>query len=89
MVLQVLLLLALLAAAVHSQECYDDGNEFCIDQNDILAVDLLPGSFLLMDQYYHENMSRTTDTDVLADGSFVQALDEMEYHRYERWKLTL
>ncbi|CAD1481168.1 unnamed protein product, partial [Heterotrigona itama] len=26
-----------------TQECFDDGNEFCIDENDILSVDLLPG----------------------------------------------
>ncbi|KAJ8673385.1 hypothetical protein QAD02_004647 [Eretmocerus hayati] len=65
---------------VHCQECYDDGNEFCIDQNDILSVDLLPGSVLFMDQYAGENMSRSSD-DPLIDGSFVQAYGEMGYHR--------
>ena len=66
--------------SVYSQECYDDGNEFCIEQDDILSVDLLPGSFILMDQNLSTIESRSSK-DVLVDGSFVKALDEMEYHR--------
>ncbi|XP_058795076.1 uncharacterized protein LOC131666435 [Phymastichus coffea] len=74
------LLFAFLTVA-RSQECYDDGNEFCIDENDILSADLLPGSFLLMDQTYHlQNLSRSTDDNSI-DGSPETAFDEMEFHR--------
>ena len=78
------LILLALATSTLGQECYDDGNEFCIDQADILSVDLLPGSFLLMNQQFAaaENASRTSSNDVLVDGSFFRALDEMDYHRY-------
>ncbi|XP_016836835.2 uncharacterized protein LOC103315533 [Nasonia vitripennis] len=80
--LVVLLAVVFFPGVCRTQECYDDGNEFCIDQNDILSVDLLPGSFLLMDQHYAENMSRSAaDSRLIADGSFVKAFDEMEFHR--------
>ncbi|XP_028050783.1 uncharacterized protein LOC105830334 [Monomorium pharaonis] len=62
---------------VLAQECFDDGNEFCIDQNDILSVDLLPGSFLFNDQ---KNVPKTMLNETV-DGSFNKALYEMEYHR--------
>ena len=64
-------------STVSAQECYYDGNEFCIDQNDILSVDLLPGSFLFNDHY---NVSKTVINETM-DGSFDRALTEMEYHR--------
>jgi len=64
---------------VSAQECYYDGNEFCIDQNDILSVDLLPGSFLFSDQYKN-NVPKTVINETI-DGSFDRALNEMEYHR--------
>uniref|UniRef100_A0ABD2WTB1 Uncharacterized protein n=1 Tax=Trichogramma kaykai TaxID=54128 RepID=A0ABD2WTB1_9HYME len=74
-----------LGEGARGQECYDDGNEFCIDQNDILSVDLLPGSFIMMDQFYSQNKSRSSsegsgDKEDI-DGSFVTAFDGMNYHR--------
>lgn len=79
-----LLFVCLVIVVVCSQECYDDGNEFCIDENDILSADLLPGSFLLMNQqqqYRQANLSRSADDDSI-DGSRETAFDEMEFHRY-------
>ncbi|XP_066582224.1 uncharacterized protein [Prorops nasuta] len=77
-----MLLLIFLSLVNHvlSQECFDDGNEFCINQDDILSIDLLPGSFLFLDQY--ENISKSrTDEEEIADGSFVKAMEEMYFHR--------
>lgn len=68
-------------ATVLGQECYDDGNEFCIDQNDILSVDLLPGSFLFFDQYRNDNKSKVVNNSILLDGSYETALNQMNYHR--------
>lgn len=65
--------------AISAQECFDDGNEFCINQDDILSVDLLPGSFLFSDQYQN-NISKTV-TNETVDGSFDKALNQMDYHR--------
>ncbi|CAB0036034.1 unnamed protein product [Trichogramma brassicae] len=78
-------LTCVLGEGARGQECYDDGNEFCIDQNDILSVDLLPGSFIMMDQFYSQNKSRSSseggDDKEDVDGSFVTAFDGMNYHR--------
>lgn len=63
------------------QECFDDGNEFCIDENDILSVDLLPGSFLFADQETSVNATKSIE-DKIVDGSIHDAITEMEYHRY-------
>lgn len=65
--------------AISAQECFDDGNEFCINQDDILSVDLLPGSFLFNDQYQNNNVSKTVVNET--DGSFDKALNQMDYHR--------
>jgi len=64
---------------ISAQEWFDDGNEFYINQNDILSVDLLPGSFLFSDQY--KNSVPKTVTNKTVDGSFNNALNKMEYHR--------
>lgn len=63
-----------------AQQCFDDGNEFCIDENDILSVDLLPGSFLFAVEQPVNNATTNLSNDV-ADGSIHNALNEMEYHR--------
>lgn len=63
-----------------AQRCFDDGNEFCIDENDILSVDLLPGSFLFADQQVSDNRTKGSE-DAMVDGSIDNALSEMEYHR--------
>lgn len=63
-----------------AQECFDDGNEFCINQEDILSVDLLPGSFLFNDQYQNNNISKSVANETV-DGSFNKALNQMDYHR--------
>ncbi|XP_033330753.1 uncharacterized protein LOC117222869 isoform X1 [Megalopta genalis] len=62
------------------QQCFDDGNEICIDENDILSVDLLPGSFLFPDQQIAKNTSTVLDNKVV-DGSINDALNNMEFHR--------
>jgi len=64
---------------ISAQECFDDGSEFCINQDDILSVDLLPGSFLFNDQYKN-NVPKTVVNETV-DGSFDKALNEMKYHR--------
>lgn len=64
---------------ISAQEYFDDGNEFYINQDDILSVDLLPGSFLFSDQY--KNSIPKTVTNQTVDGSFDNALNKMEYHR--------
>lgn len=65
---------------IHAQKCFDDGNEFCIDENDILSVDLLPGSFLFADQQATKNTWTIFNNDT-TDGSIYSALNEMKYHR--------
>lgn len=65
---------------ISAQECFYDGNEFCINQNDILAADLLPGSFLFSDQYKKSVPTKVVANETM-DGSFDNALNEMEYHR--------
>lgn len=69
-----------LIAITSAQECFDDGNEFCVSQDDILSVDLLPGSFLFSDQYQNETISKTMANETV-DGSFDKALNQMGYHR--------
>ncbi|KAG9428454.1 hypothetical protein HZU67_09857 [Apis mellifera carnica] len=64
-----------------AQQCFDDGNEFCIDENDILSVDLLPGSFLFADQETSANATKSEYEDKIVDGSIHDAITEMEYHR--------
>lgn len=64
-----------------AQACFDDGNEFCIDENDILSVDLLPGSFLFADQETSSSNATKNIEDKIVDGSIQNALTEMEYHR--------
>ncbi|CAL7937454.1 unnamed protein product [Xylocopa violacea] len=63
-----------------AQKCFDDGNEFCVNEDDILSVDLLPGSFLFADQEAIDNATRSSVNNVV-DGSIYNALNEMEYHR--------
>ncbi|XP_076650658.1 uncharacterized protein LOC143357885 [Halictus rubicundus] len=69
-----------MVCATLGQQCFDDGNEFCIDENDILSVDLLPGSFLFPDQQTARNTS-TVPENKLMDGSINEALNNMEFHR--------
>ncbi|KAG7190974.1 hypothetical protein KM043_007023 [Ampulex compressa] len=65
---------------ISGEECFDDGNEFCIDEDDILSVDLLPGSFLFSDQRQAKNASKILTNETM-DGSFYKALNAMEFHR--------
>lgn len=65
---------------ISAQECFYDGNEFCINQNDILSPDFLPGSFLFSDQYKNSVPTKIVANETV-DGSFDSALNEMEYHR--------
>lgn len=75
--------LAILLAirAISAQECFDDGNEFCINQDDILSIDLLPGTFLFTDQNGNTSDANKPLTNESVDGSFDRALNEMDYHR--------
>nr|XP_031837918.1 uncharacterized protein LOC116429291 [Nomia melanderi] len=73
-------LISSMVCAIVGQQCFDDGNEFCIDENDILSVDLLPGSFLFPDQQAAKNTS-TASEDKVVDGSINDALSNMGYHR--------
>ncbi|XP_017882837.2 uncharacterized protein LOC108626604 [Ceratina calcarata] len=63
-----------------AEECFDDGNEFCINEEDILSVDLLPGSFLFADQQVINNTTQSFDN-AAVDGTIFKALNEMDYHR--------
>lgn len=77
--MSLLLYLLLTVLCASAEECFDDGNEFCIDQDDILSVDLLPGSFLFADSYRNDSNSKV-DKEIV-DGTFDKALNEMDYHR--------
>lgn len=66
---------------ISAQECFDDGNEFCINQDDILSIDLLPGTFLFADQDGNTSNTNKPVTNKNVDGSFERALNEMDYHR--------
>ncbi|XP_048505065.1 uncharacterized protein LOC105691985 [Athalia rosae] len=62
------------------QECYDDGAEFCIYQDDILSVDLLPDSFLFIDS--QQNIESANDTSkITTDGTIDEAFNSMGFHR--------
>ena len=69
-----------LVSSIIAQVCYDDGNEFCLNEEDILAVDLLPGSFVLAGESEGENKGKTMEN-FTSDGSFKNAFNEMGYHR--------
>lgn len=64
---------------VWARECFDDGNEFCIDRDDILSVDLLPGSFLFKEPGKNLSLPGTEGDENF--GSMGKALDEMDFHR--------
>lgn len=61
--------------------CYYDGNEFCLNEEDIMSVDLLPGSFLLMDPTAKGEKQLEEFNNVTVDGSIDRAIDEMDFHR--------
>lgn len=67
--------------SISAQECFDDGNEFCINEDDILSIDLLPGTFLFTDQNGNASNTNQSVTNESVDGSFNRALNEMGYHR--------
>ena len=64
------------------RDCYYDGNEFCLNQEDILSVDLLPGSFLFMNPTSKGKNHLEEYNNITVDGSMDRALDEMDFHRY-------
>lgn len=71
----------ILISVLLAQVCYDDGSEFCLNENDILSVDLLPGSFILGQPNDIDEKKKIFDN-LTVDGSFNTAFGEMGYHRY-------
>lgn len=63
-------------------DCYYDGNDFCINQDDIMSIDLMPGSILLMDQKTTKASKLDKFDNLTTDGSMDSALGEMDFHRY-------
>lgn len=70
--------LCALTSTILAQVCYDDGSEFCLDEDDILSVDLLPGSFILNQP---DNVNKKNVDNLTVDGSFNTAFGEMGFHR--------
>ncbi|XP_051156374.1 uncharacterized protein LOC127278614 [Leptopilina boulardi] len=70
----------ILISVLLAQVCYDDGSEFCLNENDILSVDLLPGSFILGQPNDIDEKKKIFDN-LTVDGSFNTAFGEMGYHR--------
>ncbi|XP_043275937.1 uncharacterized protein [Venturia canescens] len=80
----ILSILALLGAKFSRAqiECYYDGNDFCVSRDDIMSMDLMPGSILLMDTKTKKNNNSNDKFDNLTvDGTMDSALDEMDFHR--------
>lgn len=73
-----LIILVVNSSADNVQECYDDGAEFCIYQEDILSADLLPDSFILLDQ---KPDVKTRSTRISNNGTIDEAFNAMGFHR--------
>lgn len=74
-----LLIFILIIDSLVAEECYYDGDDFCVNQDDILSVDLLPGTFLLSSLY--KNASGKSQDEIKVNGTYEAALKEMNYHR--------
>lgn len=75
-----LIICQIFLASTIAQVCYDDGSEFCLNENDILSVDLLPGTFILGQPNDFDGKRKILDN-LTVDGSFNTAFGEMGYHR--------
>ncbi|KAK0167917.1 hypothetical protein PV327_001771 [Microctonus hyperodae] len=62
-------------------ECYFDGNDFCVSQDDILSGDMLPGSFLFVNFDGRNDSVNNGANNLTVDGTYVEALNKMDYHR--------
>lgn len=62
-------------------ECYFDGNDFCVSQDDILSGDMLPGSFLFVNFDGRNDSVNNVANNLTVDGTYVEALNKMDYHR--------
>ncbi|CAD6215531.1 GSCOCG00000340001-RA-CDS [Cotesia congregata] len=60
-------------------ECYYDGDDFCVSQEDILSADLLPGSFLLSSLNGNKNVKSGVQETI--NGTYEAAFNQMNYHR--------
>lgn len=76
------LLLNCLFVCVNCDECYYDGNDFCVSKEDILSVDLLPGTFFF-DSFNksHEVVDSNEVGNITIDGTYEEAFTKMNYHR--------
>ncbi|XP_046613728.1 uncharacterized protein LOC124302027 [Neodiprion virginianus] len=63
------------------QECFDDGVEFCVNSEDILATDLLPDSFLFADQKPQHIQNYTGSRRAYNNGTISEAFNAMGFHR--------
>ncbi|XP_046740513.1 uncharacterized protein LOC124407944 [Diprion similis] len=63
------------------QECFDDGAEFCVNSEDILAADLLPDSFLFADQKSQRIQNGTGSRRTSNNGTIGEAFNAMGFHR--------
>ncbi|XP_034944059.1 uncharacterized protein [Chelonus insularis] len=70
----------LISSTLTSEECYYDGDDFCVSQEDILSADLLPGTFFLSDPFKESNKKKAR-VKVNNNGTFEEALNKMDYHR--------
>ncbi|XP_015127758.2 uncharacterized protein LOC107048844 [Diachasma alloeum] len=80
MIILFLIVVRILEAS--GEECYYDGNDFCLSPDDILSFDLLPGTFLLDATNRNEKIGTEAAVEnVTVDGTYEEALNKMEYHR--------
>ncbi|XP_044005096.1 uncharacterized protein LOC122850132 [Aphidius gifuensis] len=77
-----LLIFSYLFVCVNCDNCYYDGNDFCVSKEDILSVDLLPGTFFF-DSFNksHETIDSNKIDNVTIDGTYEEAFTKMNYHR--------
>lgn len=80
MIVLFLILLKILESS-GEEECYYDGNDFCMRADDILSFDLLPGSFLLAANGNGKTETKIATENVTVDGTFEEAINKMDYHR--------
>ncbi|XP_063989767.1 uncharacterized protein LOC135169029 [Diachasmimorpha longicaudata] len=81
-IMVILFLIIVTIVESSGEECYYDGNDFCLSPDDILSFDLLPGTFLLdASNKTEKNGNEVTLDNVRVDGTYQEALNKMEYHR--------
>lgn len=71
-----------LIGGINTRECYYDGNDFCVSDEDILSIDLLPGTFFLdlLNNSKDTSAENKKDNETI-NGSYEEAFYKMTYHR--------